>query len=119
MSPYKVGFYSVMPQTKLNLFPHYYGKLARENGIGYLEDSRGIRLPSVTSILKATKSPIEKAQLAKWRQKVGNIEANRITQESKQRGILIHQQVKNYFLDEPIICPEFIKPYWDNLLPIL
>ena len=119
MSPYKVGFYSVMLQTKLNLLPHYYGKLARENGIGYLEDSRGIRLPSVTSILKATKPPAEKAQLTKWRQKVGNFEANRITQESKQRGILIHQQVKNYFLDEPIICPEFIKPYWHNLLPIL
>ena len=69
--------------------------------------------------MKATKSPIEKAQLAKWRQKVGNFEANRITQTSRQRGILIHQQIKNYFLDEPIICPEFLKPYWHNLLPIL
>lgn len=69
--------------------------------------------------MKATKPPAEKAQLTKWRQKVGNFEANRITQESKKRGILIHQQVKNYFLDEPIICSEFIKPYWHNLLPIL
>lgn len=65
MSPDKVGFYSVMLQTKLNLLPHYYAKLARENGIGYLEDSRAIRLPSVTSILKATKSPAEKAQFTK------------------------------------------------------
>jgi hypothetical protein len=46
-----------MNNSKTNLLPHYYGKLARENGIGYLQDSRGIRLPSVTSILKATKSP--------------------------------------------------------------
>ncbi|TAF05458.1 MAG: exonuclease [Nostocales cyanobacterium] len=108
-----------MLNNKLNLLLHYYGKLARENGIGYLEDSRGIKLPSFTSILKATKPPAEKAQLAKWRQKVGNFEANRITQESKQRVTLIHQQIKNYFLDEPIICPDFIKPYWHNLLPIL
>lgn len=119
MSRYKVGFYSVMLHTKLNLLPHYYGKLTRENGIGYLEDSRGIKLPSVTSILKADKPPIEKAQLKNWRQKVGNEEANRIIQASRQRGILIHQQIKNYFLDEPIICPEFLKPYWHNLLPIL
>jgi len=63
--------------------PHYYAKSAWENGIGYLVDSRGIRLPGITSILKATKSPQEKAQLANWRQRVGTSEANRICRTSR------------------------------------
>jgi genome maintenance exonuclease 1 len=54
--------------------PHYHANSTWENGISYLVDSRGIRLPGITSILKATKSPQEKAQLANWRQRVGTSE---------------------------------------------
>jgi genome maintenance exonuclease 1 len=99
--------------------PHYCAKSTWENGIGYLVDSRGIRLPGITSILKATKSPQEKAQLANWRQRVGTSEANRISRTSRDRGTLLHQLTKSYFLGESFSCPASIKPYWENLFPIL
>ena len=106
-----------LPNTKT--LPHYYAKSAWENGIGYLIDSRGIRLPGITSILKATKSPQEKAQLSNWCQRVGASEANQISQTSRDRGNLIHNLTKSYFLGESFSCPDSIKPYWENLLPNL
>ncbi len=108
-----------MQLQKNKALPHYQAKPIWENGIGYLVDSRGIRLPGITSILKATKSSQEKAQLANWRQRVGTSEANRISRTSRDRGTLIHQLTKSYFLGESFSCPHSIKPYWENLLPIL
>ncbi|MEP0780261.1 exonuclease [Microcoleus sp. ZQ-A2] len=99
--------------------PHYYAKPARENGIGYLLDSRGIRLPGITTILEATKSPEAKARLARWRQNKGESEANRICRTSRDRGTLLHNLIKSYFLGESFTCPDSIKPYWENLFPIL
>jgi genome maintenance exonuclease 1 len=112
---------STMDTRKQNTqpLPHYYAKSAWENGIGYLVDSRGIRLPGITSILKATKSPQEKAQLSNWRQRVGTSQANWISRTSRDRGTLLHQLIKSYFLAESFSCPDSIKPYWENLFPIL
>ncbi len=103
-----------LPKTKL--LPHYHGKPFWENGIGYLVDNRGIRLPGVTSIMQATKSPLQKAQLTRWRQKVGSYEANRIIQASKKRGTIIHELVSKHLLGQPYSCPDFVRPDWDNLL---
>lgn len=98
---------------------HYYAKPAWQNGTGYLVDSRGVRLPGITTILEATKSREEKAQLARWRQRVGKFEANRICRTSRDRGNLIHKLIKSYFLSESLPCPDSIKPYWDSLLPVV
>ena len=105
------------PKTKL--LPQYHGKPSRENSIGYLVDNRGVRLPGVTRIMQATKSPLQKAQLTRWREKVGSVEANRVIQASKKRGTIIHELVSKYLLGQPYSCPDFVRPYWDNLLPIL
>jgi len=107
-----------MQLQKNKALPHYQAKPIWENGIGYLVDSRGIRLPGITSILKATKSPQEKAQLANWHQRVGASEANRISRTSRDRGTLIHKLTKSYFLGESFSCPDSIKPYWENLFPM-
>lgn len=104
-------------ETKL--LSHYHGKPSWKNGIGYLVDNRGVRLPGVTSIMQATKSPPQKAQLTHWRQKVGSYEANRIIQASKKRGTIIHELVSKHLMGQPYSCPDFVRPYWDNLLPIL
>jgi genome maintenance exonuclease 1 len=108
-----------MQLQKNKALPPYHAKPFWENDIGYLVDSRGIRLPGITSILKATKSPQEKAQLANWRQRVGTSEANQICRTSRDRGNLIHKLTKSYFLGESFSCPDSIQPYWENLLPIL
>ena len=44
------------------------------------------RLPSVTSILQATKSEEDKAALENWKQRVGYKEANKIKTEASSRG---------------------------------
>jgi len=98
--------------------PRYDAKPFRANGIGYLVDVRGNRLPGVTPIIEATKLPEEKARLARWRQSKG-AEANRIVSTACQRGKLGHAHIERYFLGEKAPCPEPIRRHWDNLLPIL
>jgi hypothetical protein len=48
-------------------------------------------LPSVTTILKETQSDEKKASLFKWRQKVGENEAERIRDEAARRGTAMHE----------------------------
>jgi len=43
------------------------------------------KLPSVTSILQATKSEEDKASLELWKQRVGHVEANKIKNEASSR----------------------------------
>ena len=49
-------------------------------------DIYGDKLPSVTTILSATQSAEKKASLAKWKQKVGDNEADRIRDDAAARG---------------------------------
>ena len=48
-------------------------------------------LPSVTTIIQATQSDEKKASLAKWRQKVGENEAEKIRDEAARRGTAMHE----------------------------
>ena len=54
------------------------------------------KLPSVTTILSATKSDEEKAALANWRERVGFKEANRIKTEASSRGTSMHSYIEDY-----------------------
>ena len=54
------------------------------------------KLPSVTTILSATKSEEEKAALANWRVRVGFKEANRIKTEASSRGTSMHSYIEDY-----------------------
>ena len=54
------------------------------------------KLPSVTTILSATQ-PKEKAlKLAEWQQKVGKNEAERIRDQSAERGTIMHRILEGY-----------------------
>ena len=54
------------------------------------------KLPSVTTILSATQ-PKEKAlKLAEWQQKVGKNEAERIRDNSAERGTIMHRILEGY-----------------------
>ena len=66
-----------------------------ENGMRkYLFDDE--KLPSVTSILQATKSDEDKATLANWVERVGKNEANRIKTEASTRGNNLHKYLEDY-----------------------
>ena len=59
-------------------------------------DIYGEKLPSVTTILSATQSAEKKASLAKWKQKVGDNEADRIRDDAAARGTIMHRIIEGY-----------------------
>ena len=74
-----------------------YPKSARSIDDGYRKYSFGDeKLPSVTTILSATKSEEEKAALANWKERVGFKEANRIKTEASSRGTSMHNYIEDY-----------------------
>lgn len=54
------------------------------------------KLPSVTTILSATQSEEKKASLAKWRQNVGENEAEQIKNTAARRGTAMHSCLESY-----------------------
>ena len=74
-----------------------YPKSSRSIEGGYRKYLLGDKkLPSVTTILSATKSEEEKAALANWKERVGIKEANRIKTEASSRGTSMHSYIEDY-----------------------
>ena len=74
-----------------------YPKSSRSIEDGYRKYLLGDnKLPSVTTILSATKSEEEKAALANWKERVGVKEANRIKTEASSRGTSMHSYIEDY-----------------------
>ena len=74
-----------------------YPKSTRSIEDGYRKYSFGEeKLPSVTTILSATKSEEEKAALANWKERVGSKEASRIKTEASSRGTSMHSYIEDY-----------------------
>ncbi|MDJ1169213.1 exonuclease [Roseofilum sp. BLCC_M154] len=99
--------------------PAYTAQSQCENGISYMIDRYGNRLPSYTSIVRATQSAADKARLFQWRRRVGQAEASRICATSRQRGILGHRQLMHYWHGETTVCPSLITEHWHHLSPYL
>ena len=59
-------------------------------------DINNEKLPSVTSVLSATKSQEELASLELWRQRVGAVNANKIKKEASTRGSALHAYVEDW-----------------------
>ena len=58
----------------------------------------GFNLPSVTTILAATKSEEDKAAIAAWKERVGHREAERIKNEASSRGNSMHSYIEQFLL---------------------
>ncbi len=107
-----------MTSDAQRLTPHPV-QTVRQQGQSYLVDLQGMHLPSVTTILNATKPQEAREALARWRSRVGPTEAGRISGAASRRGTLTHQQIKKYLLGEAVSCPEPAQPYWQSLQPVL
>lgn len=83
-----------------NRFPYEEMKrINTDSGRRYLSPD-GLKLPSVTTILDATK-PIEaKRALIEWRRRVGEAKAQEITAEAAGRGTRMHRWLENYVKDD-------------------
>jgi ATP-dependent exoDNAse (exonuclease V) beta subunit len=103
----------------LNLLPQYHVKQVRSQGKSYYVDDRGQQLPSVTTILNATRSAEQWERLANWKQRVGAEEAQRISSTASRRGTGTHRQIQRYLRGEGVQCSETVKPYWQSVEPIL
>ncbi len=91
---------------KLNTFIS--DKMKWNNKFNYPKSSRSIenglrkylfgdeKLPSVTSILQATKSEEDKASLENWKERVGHKEANKIKNEASSRGTSMHSYIEDF-----------------------
>jgi hypothetical protein len=79
------------------------------------------QVPSVTTILAATR-PVETVEaLAQWSERVGVETARRIRTQSTDRGTLLHQLAEQYFLGEPLdqaLIAE-VRPWWLSIEPVL
>jgi genome maintenance exonuclease 1 len=105
--------------TNIQLLPRLQAKSLRENGNQYYVDANGDRLPSVTTILNATKPQQDWDRLLNWRQRLGTEEANRIATTASRRGTQTHKYIQRYLqgLDTP--CPDASRPYWESIKPVL
>lgn len=56
------------------------------------------KLPSVTTILSATKSQESKQKLQQWRNRVGEVEAKKITTEAANVGTVMHGILEHWVL---------------------
>ena len=81
----------------------------------------GSLVPSVTTVL----SSLDKGHLDVWRKRVGEVEADKITNQAKNRGTAIHKLAEDYLMNKedyhvgamPINLYDFknhLKPYLDG-----
>lgn len=84
-----------------------YKELKRQNLNGsrkYITPD-GFAVPSVTTILDATKSEESKKALQEWRNRVGHKQAQQITTEAAGRGTRMHKWLEDYVAEGKINEP--------------
>jgi len=102
---------------------HFLTALKREeyNGKRYYISPNGTKLPSVTTFLSHFKGD----SIAKWRAKVGEEEANRVSARASRRGTQFHSLMESYIKNEEKstyltkdLTPD-MKVSFRNMLPTL
>ena len=66
----------------------------------YNVDCSSTKLPSVTTVIGQTQEQDKAASLQRWRDRIGNKEAAKITHESSTRGTAMHLYLEKYCLGE-------------------
>jgi hypothetical protein len=99
--------------------PKLTGKTVRRSGRSFFQDDQSRLLPSVSTILNATKPREAREALAQWRSRLGTAEATRITTTASRRGSQTHKQLRQFLEGRVASCPESARPYWQSLQPVL
>ncbi len=101
------------------LLPTYTAQQVKQYGKQYYLDDRDRPIPSVSTILNATRSAEQRQALANWQQRVGTIAAAEITTTASRRGTGTHKQIQRWLQGEAVVCPDHIRPYWESIKPVL
>lgn len=80
------------------------------NGVRNYVTPNGSKLPSVTTILEATKPAEKKEALAAWRKKIGEDKAKQITTEAAHRGTKMHTYLE-HFVKEGVVKEREKNPF--------
>ena len=85
-----------------------YPSLSREliDGVRYYDTPDGQKLVSITSVI----SHRNRDKFTKWRKRVGEEEANKITKVATGRGTRFHDLVEQYLLNKDINTLEDVLP---------
>ena len=85
-------------ETKINWNKQFiYPKTVRSNIDGTRHyDVGNEKLPSVTSILQGTQDPEKAESLARWKTRVGEVEAERIKNTAATRGTAMHTYLEHH-----------------------
>ncbi len=67
----------------------------------YYVTPTGIKYPSITTVLSAMQSEEKKASLQKWRDRVGEKEAAKVSRQATSRGTGMHTICENYTCNFP------------------
>ena len=100
-----------------NHVPVEIGKLVQVNSPGgrYYETPSGARYPSVTSITKLH----NQESIQAWKEKVGEVEAGKISRRALARGNKIHSLAEKYLLNEGDLSDDFSKADFGVMIPYL
>jgi len=90
-------------------------KRINEDGKRLYNTPDGKSYPSVTTIT----SSINEESIKKWRKKVGEQEANKISNRACQRGTSVHSLCENYLLNNHVQTDIFDQENFDVLKPYL
>ena len=80
-------------------FPYIKLTRANVNGSRMYACPGDLKLPSVTTVLSATKPEKDKKTLNEWKKRVGHQKAAAITQEAASRGTRMHAFLETYMKD--------------------
>ena len=61
------------------------------------------KLPSVTTILSATQPQDKLDSIAKWKARVGDVEADKIKNTAANRGTIMHSILEGYILEKEVL----------------
>jgi|TARA_B100000085_G_scaffold96028_1_gene87086 genome maintenance exonuclease 1 len=100
-----------------NHVPVEIGKLVQVNSPGgrYYETPSGARYPSVTSITKLH----NQESIQAWKEKVGEVEAGKISRRALARGNKIHSLAEKYLLNEGDLSDDFSRADFGQMIPYL
>jgi len=100
-----------------NHVPVEIGKLVQVNSPGgrYYETPSGNRYPSVTSITKLH----NQESIQAWKEKVGEVEAGKISRRALARGNKIHSLAEKYLLNEGDLSDDFSRADFGQMIPYL
>ena len=102
---------------RVNHVPIELPKLTRINEAGrrMYETPSGKRYPSVTTVTSLR----GKKEIMEWRKRVGDEEANRISQRACKRGTNVHSLCEDYLNNKPVSINIFDREMWNSFHPLL